>query len=214
MINKNSDIKSLSDLENKELGISGGTYDKTWLLFRAYFKKMYGKELENIVKPVFASPPILYKKMMDNSLDAAINFWHFNAKLPANKFKALISIDEILKSLEIKSDISFVGWIFNKDFAFENKDLINSFLNASLESKELLNSDDKQWEKIRYLVKEEDEKIFEALKNEYKNGKINKFSQNDIFELKKVYEILALEAGANYISKDVPFDEEIFWLKK
>tara|TARA_R110002033_G_scaffold9971_1_gene32599 strand:- start:76990 stop:77943 length:954 start_codon:yes stop_codon:yes gene_type:complete len=213
MVNNQSAINTLSDLKNKELGISGGIYDKTWLLFRAYYKKENGEKFEEIVKPVFASPPILYKKMMDNSLNAAINFWHFNAKLPKEKFTPLIEISDILKSLGINSDISFVGWVFNKDFASKNKDLINSFFNASLQSKELLASDDKQWDKIKKLVKTKDNKIFESLKQEYIKGIITEFTKDDISELKKVYKILSREAGASYISKDVPFDETIFWLK-
>jgi NitT/TauT family transport system substrate-binding protein len=213
MIKKESEINTLDDLKGKELGISGGTYDKTWLLFRAYYKKMYGGSLKNIVKPVFASPPILFRKMKDNSLTAAINFWHFNAKLPEEKFKPLINIDEILKNLGINGDISFVGWVFNEDFALKNRNLINSFLKASLESKEMLNSDDKQWDKIKNLVKVKDNKIFESLKKEYKKGIVKEFTKDDITELKKVYEILSSEAGANYISKDVPFDKTIFWLK-
>lgn len=213
MINKNSKINSLADLKNKELGISGGRYDKTWLLFRAYYKKEYQNSLENLVKPIFASPPILNRKMVDKSIMASINFWHFNSKLPQKEFKALVEIDEILESLGVKKDISFVGWVFNEDFALKNKTLINSFLKASLESKELLNSDDKQWNNIRHLIKIKDETIFETVKKEYKKGIIRNFSKEDIKELKKVYEILSLEAGANYISKDVPFNETIFWLK-
>ena len=213
MVNKNSKINNLSDLENKELGISGGKFDKTWLLFRAYYKKVYGKTFENIVKPVFASPPILNRKMMDNSLSAAINFWHFNAKLPKTDFNALIQIDEILQGMGIKKDITFVGWVFNEDFALKNKALINSFLKASLESKELLNKDDIQWSKIKHLMKIKDETILETVKEEYKKGIIRSFTKDDIKELKKVYEVLSLEAGANYISNNIPFNEKVFWLK-
>lgn len=95
----------------------------------------------------------------------------------------------------------------------KNKDLVNSFFNASLQSKELLASDDKQWEKIKKLVKTKDNKIFQSLKQEYIKGIIKEFTKDDISELKKVYEILSNEAGANYVSKNVPFDETIFWLK-
>ncbi len=213
MVNKNSKINKLLDLENKELGISGGKFDKTWLLFRAYYKKMYGQSLENIVKPIFASPPILNRKMMDKSLSAAINFWHFNAKLPQKDFKALVGIEEILENLDVKKDISFVGWVFNKEFALKNRDLINSFLKASLDSKELLNSEDKQWNKIKHLMKIKDESIFENVKKEYKKGIIKEFTNDNISEFEKIYKILSLEAGANYISRDIPFDKTIFWLK-
>ena len=38
LVNENSKIKTLLDLKGKELGIAGGVYDKTWLLFRHIVK--------------------------------------------------------------------------------------------------------------------------------------------------------------------------------
>lgn len=214
MINKNSNIHDLSDLKGRELGIAGGVYDKTWLLFRAYYKKVYGKELQNETKKVFASPPILYKKMLDNSLSATINFWHFNAKLPKNRFEPLINIEDILKKLDVNKDISFVGWVFSKDLAIKKPNLINQFLKASAQSKEMLNSDDGVWETIKPLMKAKNSKSFESLKEGYKKGIIKGFTKDDINELEKIYKILSDEAGADYISKNTPFDKSIFWLVK
>ena len=85
-------IKSILNLENRKLGIAGGSVDKTWLLFRAYSKNKYKKDLKNILEPVFAAPPILYKKMLDKSLSAAINFWHFNAELDSKGIKRLLGV--------------------------------------------------------------------------------------------------------------------------
>lgn len=213
MINKNSNIENLSDLKDKELGIAGGIYDKTWLLFRAYYKTIYNKELQNEIKKVFASPPILYKKMVDNSLSATINFWHFNAKLPKKEFKPLIEIDEILKKLGINKDISFVGWVFPKEFASKKAYLANSFFQAMDESKALLKNSDNEWNKIKALIKVKNQESFESLKEGYIKGIVDSFDKKDIDDLEKIYTILSNEAGANYISKDIPFDRGIFWLR-
>ena len=105
LVNENSNINTLLDLKGKHLGIAGGVYDKTWLLFRAYSKSKYDIDLKDIVNPLFASAPILYKKMQDDSLQAAINFWHFNAKLESTNIKAPIEISEILKDLDIEKDV-------------------------------------------------------------------------------------------------------------
>ncbi|MDZ7817102.1 MAG: transporter substrate-binding domain-containing protein [Aliarcobacter sp.] len=101
VVNENSNINTLLDLKGKHLGIAGGVYDKTWLLFRAYGKSKYNIDLKDIVNPLFASAPILYKKMEDNSLEAAINFWHFNAKLESKNIKPLIEISECIKRIRI-----------------------------------------------------------------------------------------------------------------
>ena len=61
VVNQNSNIKTLNDLKGKNLGIGGGIYDKTWLLFRAYSKSKYGFDLKDIVNPIYAQAPIIYK---------------------------------------------------------------------------------------------------------------------------------------------------------
>lgn len=211
LVNEDSNIKSLLDLKAKDLGIAGGVYDKTWLLFRAYAKSKYDVDLKDMVNPVFASAPILYKKMQDNSLHAAINFWHFNAKLESKNIKALIEISEILKELDIQKDVSFVGWTFDTQFANENKDLINAFLKASKESKEILRNSDKEWNRIKEQMNVKNEKEFEALKNGYKKGIIEEFNENSISDLQKVFKILLKEGGKNFVEDSTSLDDSIFW---
>lgn len=211
LVDPANDINTLLDLKGKYVGVSGGPLDKTWLLFRAYSKYKYNKDLKDIIHPVFASAPILYEKLSNNSLDAGINFWHFNAKLEAKGLKPLITFDEISEQLGIKNDISFVGWTFNRDFALKNKELINSFLNASLSSKKLLNNSNKEWDRIRPLMKVKDDKTFEALKNGYKKGIIKKFDENNIQAQAKIFQILLEEGGKKLVGKSVSLEKETFW---
>ena len=211
LVNENSNINTLLDLKGKHLGIAGGVYDKTWLLFRAYSKSKYDIDLKDIVNPLFASAPILYKKMQDDSLQAAINFWHFNAKLESKNIKALIEISEILKELDIQNDVSFVGWTFDTKFANENKDLINAFLKASKESKEILKNSDEEWNRIKEQMSVKNDKEFEALKNGYKKGIIEEFDENSIGDLQKVFKILLKEGGEKFVEDSTSLDNSIFW---
>lgn len=211
LVNENSNINTLLDLKGKHLGIAGGVYDKTWLLFRAYSKSKYDIDLKDIVNPLFASAPILYKKMQDDSLQAAINFWHFNAKLESKNIKALIEISEILKELDIQKDVSFVGWTFDTKFANENKDLINAFLKASKESKEILKNSDEEWNRIKEQMSVKNDKEFEALKNGYKKGIIEEFDENSIGDLQKVFKILLKEGGEKFVEDSTSLDNSIFW---
>ena len=211
VVNEKSNIKTLLDLKGKNLGIAGGVYDKTWLLFRAYGKSKYDIDLQDIVSPMYAQAPILYKKMQDNSLEAAINFWHFNAKLEANNIKPLIEIKDILKQFDIKDDVSFVGWTFDSDFANENKDLINAFLKASSEAKDLLKNSNEEWNRIKEQMNVKNDVEFEALKNGYKKGIIEEFNENSISDLEKIYKILLKEGGDKFVGDSVSLDNEIFW---
>ena len=210
LVNENSNINTLLDLKGKHLGIAGGVYDKTWLLFRAYSKSKYDIDLKDIVNPLFASAPILYKKMQDDSLQAAINFWHFNAKLESKNIKALIEISEILKELDIQKDVSFVGWTFDTKFANENKDLINAFLKASKESKEILKNSDEEWNRIKEQMNVKNDKEFEALKNGYKKGIIENFDESNIADLQKVYKILSKDKSEE-LGKSTSLANDIFW---
>ena len=211
VVNEKSNIKTLLDLKGKNLGIAGGVYDKIWLLFRAYGKSKYDIDLQDIVSPMYAQAPILYKKMQDNSLEAAINFWHFNAKLEANNIKPLIEIKDILKQFDIKDDVSFVGWTFDSNFANENKDLINAFLKASSEAKDLLKNSNEEWNRIKNQMNVKNDVEFEALKNGYKKGIIEEFNENSISDLEKIYKILLKEGGDKFVGDSVSLDNEIFW---
>ena len=204
-------INSILDLKDKELGIAGGSVDKTWLLFRAYSKKMYDRDLKNMVEPVFAAPPILYKKMLDKSLSSAINFWHFNAKLDSKKMKRLLGVKEILTEFTINSDIPLIGWTFNSDYARKNTKTINSFLQASYETKKLLSTSSEEWIRIKPLMKVKNEEMFEALKNGYINGTVKNFNKKHIESSKKVFDILYKESGEKLVGKSKFLDEKIFW---
>lgn len=208
-------IKSLLDLSQKRLGIAGGSVDKTWLLFRAYYKNKYNKDLKDMVNPVFAAPPILYKKMIDESLNASINFWHFNAKLESKGLKRLLSVKEILEEFKINSDIPLIGWTFNNSFANKNKKAINGFFKASYETKKLLSSNTKQsqeeWNRIRPLMKVKNDEMFEALKNGYINGIVKNFNKSHIESSQKVFDILYKEGGKKLVGNSTFLDNKIFW---
>lgn len=211
VVDGDSDFKSLLDLRGKDIGIAGGKYSKTWLLFKAYYEKKYKRNLEKDTSAVYASPSILYLKMLNHSLLASINFWHFNAKLQAKGIKALISIKEVLHELEIESDIPFIGWTFTKKFADKNKKLINSFITATHEAKTILQTNDKEWNRIKDIMNVKDKKTFESLKQGYKNGVIKELSDSSIKDMKKVYSILAKQSGFKYVDKNSMLSDDIFW---
>lgn len=211
VVNEKSNIKSLLDLKGKDLGIGGGVYDKTWLLLRAYTKNKYGFDLKDMVNPIYATAPIVYKKMEDKSLEASINYWHFNSKLESKNVKPLFEIKDVYKEFGINEDVSFVGWSFDLDFANKNKELINAFLEASFESKKVLNENDNEWNRIRVLMEVENDDEFEALKKGYKDGIIKSFDEKNITQLNKIFEILKEEGKEELVGKSTFLDEKTFW---
>ena len=205
------EVNNLMGLNNKKLGISGGQVNQTWLITRAYTKYKYGKDLKDYAIPTFASPPILNKKVLDKSLDGAINFWHYNAKLEVKGMKKLISLKSMLNEMGIKNDIPFIGWIFSEKFAKKNKKTINSFLQASFETKKLLNGSNIQWLRIKKHMKTKNEKTYNALIKGYRNGIPKVFGENEKIAAKKVFNILVKEGGRRLVGKSKTLEEGTFW---
>lgn len=210
-ISKNNKAKDFLDLEGQNIGVAGGAHDKTWLLLRAYSKYKYQKDLKEIITPTFAAPPILMKKVLDESLDGAINFWHFNAKVKAKGAKEFISIKEVFKDLGVEEDISMIGWAFRRDVAIKNKNLYNSFIKASHEAKDILLSDDSEWNRIRSMMKAKDDMTFEALKDGYKKGVIKEFTKKNIKDSAKIFKILLIEGGRKLVGSSNYLQTKTFW---
>lgn len=210
-VSKDSKAQTFLDLKDGDLGVTGSAYDKTWLILRAYSKYKYKKDLKDIINPVYASAPIIYQKMNDGSLSAAINYWHFNAKLKARGARALIEMKDVLKQLDINSDVSFVGWTFNRAKAMENQKLYNSFIKATHDAKDILLSDDTQWEKIKPLMNVKNDADFNALKEGYKEGVIKEFTKDNLNASYKIFELLLREGGRNLVENSNYLQTNTFW---
>lgn len=210
-ISEDLKAKDFLDLQGMPLGIAGGVYDKTWLILRAYSKNKFNKDLKDIVNLVYAGAPILYKKMLDKSLSASINFWHFNSKLQAKGFKPLVEMSEVLQSLKIEDDVSFVGWVFSENKASKNRALYNSFIKATKEAKDILLTNNTQWERIKPLMNIEDENSFESLKEGYKKGVIKEFTQKNFEASEKIFDLLLNEGGENLVGNSKYLQKATFW---
>lgn len=204
-------IKTLEDLKDKELGIAGGVDDKTWIILRAYAKQKYDLDLKKMTKPVYATAPILYKKMEDNSLEASINYWHFNSMLEKFDVKPLVFMEDVFAQFGIKNDIPFVGWTFSQQFASKNRGLIDSFLKASFEAKDILNSSDEEWERLKPLMNLKDEADFEPLKDGFRKTIIKDFTKENLSDIQKVFKILLEEGKEELVGESKTLDDNIFY---
>ncbi|MDD5119506.1 MAG: ABC transporter substrate-binding protein [Sulfuricurvum sp.] len=208
----NSRYRTLADLKGKKLGVAGGPMDKSWLLYRAYAQQKLGIDLSNYAEIVFAAPPILNAKLSDGSLDAVLNFWHYNVLLDEKGMNPISSVREVLGSFGINNqDIPFTGWVFKRSFAAENKNVINGFLQASLEANKILKHDDTAWIALRPFMHVKDNAAFEALKKGYRDGIPEKFTDEEIKGIEQVYSLLEKTAGKNLVGESKKFDKTMFW---
>lgn len=211
MTERHSGIKSLTDLKDKKVGIAGGPNDKTWLLLRAYAQRKLGLDLPRHVKPVFAAPPLLTELALRNQVDAALNYWHYAARLEAGGMTTLIDMPEILKGLGIDKPIPLIGWVFHEDWAARNADAVKGFLAASYEAKAILAGSDAEWNRIKPKMRAENDAVFTALRSGFLKGIPTCSDQETMSAVGKTFRILAETGGTQLVGKSSELPAGTFW---
>lgn len=211
MVNPQAGIDSISDLSGHKLGIAGGPVDKTWVLLRAYAREHLGLDLGAIAEPTYAAPPMINALMLDGTLVAAVNFWHYNARLEAHDIQALITIEQMLGQLGIEPLPPLLGWVFHEQWAERHPQALHSFLAATYEAKHILASDENAWEPLRDLVRPEDEHMFTILKEGYREGIPRRYGEAEIAAAQELFEILAKEGGGALVGGVRNLDPQVFW---
>jgi NitT/TauT family transport system substrate-binding protein len=211
MVRADSGIRTVADLKGRSIGISGGPSDKTWLLLRAYASKKFGLDLLTAARPVYAAPPLLNELALSAQVDAALNVWHYDARLEANGMRALIKLPEILAGLGVDKPMPLIGWVFHEDWANQNREALGRFLAASQEAKALMAQSDAEWERIRPLMRAEDNATFVALKNGYRNGIANCEHADSQATVASVFKVLAEAGGEKLVGKSKTLSGGTFW---
>ena len=209
----NSKISQDIDLKNKKIGIAGGQVDKGWLIFRAFYKKKYGEDLIKLSKPIFGAPQLLNKKLKQNSFDAILTYWPYQAKLLTDdNFKKVIDIRDILSELGIPRGMPVIGWVFKEKWVSESEEVFKNFLKASDEAKRLMLESDDIWEKVRPYMNASDDKLFKNLRDIYREGiPTGKFTDNQLEGSKKLYSILSKIGGKELVGKATELSPGTFW---
>lgn len=210
MVKADSPIKTLADLKGKKLGIAGGANDKSWLLLRAYAKKQ-GLDLANDANIQFAAPPLLNELAEKGELDAVLNFWNFAARLQANGMKPVITMQQVIEGLGIKSELPLVGWIVSEKWADEHKAAVQGFLQASYEAKKILKTDDTEWERLRPRMKADNDAVFTALRDAYRAGIPACFGDKEKQAALDAFNLLAETGGSELVGEAKSLDTGVFW---
>ncbi len=215
IVHNDSGISDLSDLEGKKIGIAGGQVDKSWLIFRTYFKKKFNKDLRKESDQIFGAPPLLNKKIKQKSFDAILTYWPYQAKLMTDEnFSKIINITDIIQKLDIPKGVPVIGWVFKENWAKQNKTLLDNFLSISDKSKKLMLESDDIWTKIRPNMNAKSEKLFLNLRDAYREGiPKSSFSDAQISGSTKLYSILSQIGGKELVGKANELSPGTFWSK-
>lgn len=167
VVRADSTAQTLADLVGQKIGIAGGPLDKSWLILQAYAAQEYGINLMAQTEQVYAAPPLIFKSALSGKTDAAINFWHFMAKMEAAGMRKLVDIGDAASALGLNPETPLLGYVVMGDL---DPELIRGLQKASQSAKDLLARDDAEWDRLRLEMNAKNDTEFEALKAGFRAG--------------------------------------------
>ena len=169
MVPEGSDAQDVADLAGASIGIAGGPLDKSWLILQAYAAEQ-GFDLAGETEQVFGAPPLIFQTAVKGELDAAINYWHFTAKMEAAGMRKLIDVATAAEALGLDPETPLLGYVVTGDMVRDRPDLVNGLAAASRGAKGILAEEDAEWERLRPRMNAQSDAQFEALVAGYREG--------------------------------------------
>ncbi|WP_246252357.1 ABC transporter substrate-binding protein [Parasulfitobacter algicola] len=170
LVPADSTAQTLADLKGGKIGIAGGPLDKSWLILQAYAEQTHGMDLKADTEQVFGAPPLIFKTALGGDLQGAINYWHFSAKMEAAGMRKLIDVDTAALALGLDPETPLLGYVVKGELLRDNPDLINGLAAASRAAKDILATDDAEWDRLRPRMNAETDAQFAALKAGFRAG--------------------------------------------
>jgi NitT/TauT family transport system substrate-binding protein len=169
MVRADSPVQGLADLKGRKIGIAGGPVDKSWLILRAWAQTQ-GIDLAAETEQVFGAPPLIFETAVSGETDAAINFWHWNAKAEAAGFRPVMTVSQVAADLGLSPDTPLLGYVVRGDLVRERPGAVAGLAAASRAAKEVLATDEAAWEALRPIMNARTDAEFEALKAGFRAG--------------------------------------------
>lgn len=170
LVRPQAGIVDLADLKGKKIGIAGGPLDKSWLILRAYARQKYGMDLAKETEQVFGAPPLIMEAALSGEVDAAINFWHFGAKMQARGMETLVSTADAATALGLDPETPLLGYVFSEQLAQDKPAAVAGLRAASKAAKALLASDDAAFARLREIMNAKSDAQYLALVAGYRAG--------------------------------------------
>jgi NitT/TauT family transport system substrate-binding protein len=215
MVPPNSPIKTLTDLKGKRLGVAGGPLDKSWLLIVAYALRTANLDLRTDTTQEFGAPPLLNERAKQGQIDAVLNFWPYAARLEAEGFTQLLGVEDVVRELGAKGEVSMVGFAFSEDWAKQNTEGVQGFLRAAAKANELLATSDEQWARLKPVMGENDpsfnDATFKALRRRYQEGIPERSASEDEADAKVLYQFLRELGGEKLVGPATELAPGTFW---
>lgn len=212
MVASDGGINSVTDLRGKKIGVAGGPLDKSWLLLQGMARDKHGIDLAAENDIVFGAPPLLAEKTRSGELDANLNYWHYCARLEADGFKRLVSVEEASNALGASGPLSSLGYVFDEAWAAANPDVLIGFIKASRETKALMNDSDAEWDRLASsgAIKDKDAAL-ENLRDRFREGIPSRSLNDEIRDAEIIYRVLAKAGGEKLVGDSAVLVDGTYW---
>lgn len=211
MVAADSPAQTLADLKGKKIGIAGGPVDKSWLILRAWSREKLGDDLAGMTTQVFGAPPMIMNAAETAEVDAAINFWHFQAKMRARGMRELMSVGAAASDLGLDASTPLLGYVLRDGWIAENPQLAAGFARASRAAKKLLASDDTAWDALRPIMNAANDAEFQALRAGWRAG-IPAPGPVNAGNAQKMFAAMAELGGDELTGGVAELPEGLFWM--
>jgi len=211
MVKADSPVKSLSDVKGKKLAVAGGALDKSWLLLQGMAAKQ-GFDIAKENEIIYGAPPLLAEKLRAGEFDAALNYWHFNARLEADGFRRVVGADDASKDLGAAGAVSTLGYAFHDAWAAEHRNAVFGFLKASREAKALLKTNDAEWTRLHAdgVIKDEGAAL-DKLRDRYRDGIPARPALDEEADAAKLFEVLVGLGGEKLVGAAKTLPAGTYW---
>ncbi|UOM35462.1 ABC transporter substrate-binding protein [Acuticoccus sp. I52.16.1] len=203
--------EGLADLAGKTIGVAGGPLDKSWLMIRGMAEGELGLDIAGETRQVFGAPPLLAEKLRQGELDAALNYWHYNARLETEGYCEIVSAQDAAEALGARGELSAIGYIFDEEWADANPRVAAGFVAASHAAKALLAKDDAAWEPLREAMNAENDAVFAQLVKRWREGVPTSPPAQEEADTAAVYAYLAKVGGEALVGPARTMAPGTFW---
>jgi NitT/TauT family transport system substrate-binding protein len=199
MVDPKADIKSVADLKGKVVAATTPV-DKSWVILGAYYNKLTGDALTTDAKARYGAPPLINQLLARGQVQAALNFWSWNATAKIAGDKQLISIPTVLSKLGVAETPPLLGWAFKESTAKAKPEALKAFLDASFDTKHALLTDDAIWTKLRDVMRVgDDDKLFAALRDGYREGIVQSYDPSNTQAAAQTFALLLKYGGKDVV---------------
>lgn len=210
MVPAASPIHGIGDLRGRRIGVAGGALDKGWLLLKAEAARRHGLDLTRDAEPIFAAPPLLQREIASGDLDAVLTFWSFAARLEAAGLRRVLDVGDLARAFGTAGDVALLGWVFRRDFVTRNAALVAHFAAAVAAAGDRLAVDSSAWERIRPLMRAENDATFRALKTRFLAGRPRRPIAEEARDAAVLHAALAAIGGADLVGPAATLPPELY----